>query len=507
MSAVTNPVERDSRAYAVWVACGVAAFVALAFHDAFAGLATVWAGQHTYSHGFLTAPLIFVLIWRQRERIFVEHDPPVVVAATLLLAVAVCTAMASLAAITLATYVLIPAIAWLAVLGVLGRRAAAVTLLPIGMLYFCMPIWGPLAGPLQMITAWASGGVVRLIGIPALVEDNLITVPVGSFEVAGGCSGLNFFVVSVTLATLYGHLQAWSWARRAVLLVTAMVFAMVANWLRVIVVIVAATVTNGHTALVRDHYSFGWGLFAACLVVLMLLARRLDRSATIEPPSALAVPTAPGRAALLRRSALIGSFVLAGPAWATVVTAWSPDPRAAASPLPPSVPGWRGPVQSATGWAPVYPGAAFAELGAYTGPLGVVELFRVAYTRESRGQKMLGEDSRLEGTAGWRVVSDRMGANPGPAGRWALRERIATAPDGQEWLIAYWYEVDGVKIVDPRQVKLREGLRAFRGPGIARLSAVAVRCVVSCTSETSWQPIADFVAALPVEVGPMAVVR
>jgi len=497
MSAKVSQAKRSAGAQGVVLALGSLVFVAVAFADAFKGLAAVWAGEHTYSHGFLTAPLILILVWRQRAYLVVERDAPIGLAAALLAGVAALVAVASLAAVSVAIDVLIPLIAWLVILGVVGRSAARSTLLPVGVLLFSVPIWGPLAAPLQRITAAASRTVIEVIGIPALLDGNRIEVPSGTFEIAGGCSGLNFFVVSVTIATLYGHLQAWPWRRRAVLLALAMLLAMVANWLRVIIVIVAASVTNMQTSLVKDHYAFGWGLFAGCLVLLLLIASRMDASVTL-PPVEVRSSRPAARAALAGRIALAACLTLAGPAWAELVARMAPDPHSVRLVLPQRIGSWQGPSGFAGGWEPSFPGAAAAAIGAYQGPIGVVDLFRVVYTREARGRKVIGWDSRLEGTTGWFTVSDVPADSVLYRVGWPLRERLAMTPERQRWLIVYWYEVDGMRLADPRRVKLREGLRAFRGGGISALTAVATRCDDSCGSDDPRRTIGVFLRALPI---------
>ena len=495
--------ERDA-GYERWLACAIIAIVAGANYDAILGLVDVWEGQHTYSHAFLTAPLIFVLILRQREQLRADPASPMLVAAIGLCALAAAVAMATLAAVTLAVYVLLPIIAWFAILGVLGRRAAAATAFPLGMLYFCLPIWGPLSLPLRIIAAWASGSVVRTLGIPVFISESVVAVPSGVFNVAEGCSGLNFFVVSIALAALFGHLQAWPWRRRALLLIVAMGLAMVANWLRVILVIVAASLTDGRSPLVHDHYAFGWGLFAACLVLMILFARHLDRRHSEARSGSSERPVGPSARTVVRRTTVVTLLIIAGPAWAALVQHAAVAPQATA-PLPTRVETWNGPTQPDSDWKPSYPGAASFQLGAYTGEEGEAELLRVAYTRESRGHKLLGEDSRLEGTGGWQIVSESQAvASPGRP-RWRTRESVLAAPDGRDWLVAYWYEVDGFRTSSASVVKLRETVRAFRGMGVARMTAVAVRCIATCTGDSTRRVVDAFLTALPPEYAPAAV--
>ena len=118
----------------------------------------------------------------------------------------------------------------------------------------------------------------------------------GVFEVAGGCSGIHFLIVSLALATLYGEIGRDSLKVRLQLVALAAGLALLTNWLRVYIIIVAGHLTDMQHFLIREgHYNFGWMLFAGMMVVFFLLARRF---APIAPPSpAIRAPPSANRAA------------------------------------------------------------------------------------------------------------------------------------------------------------------------------------------------------------------
>src|SRR5690606_30850662 len=93
--------------------------------------------------------------------------------------------------------VLLPVLIWLAVAGTLGWRAAFVTTFAVGYLYFAIPVWGVVNSLLQSLTTQVVGWLLHLTGVVATIEGNFIHLPVGTFEIAAGCSGIHFFIVAL----------------------------------------------------------------------------------------------------------------------------------------------------------------------------------------------------------------------------------------------------------------------------------------------------------------------
>src|SRR5690554_8110709 len=63
---------------------------------------------------------------------------------------------------------------------------------------------------------------------------------------------------------------------RLMLFGLGVVFALVANWIRVFVIIYMGYKTNMQSSLIDDHDNFGWWVFAGTLVPLYFIARRLE---------------------------------------------------------------------------------------------------------------------------------------------------------------------------------------------------------------------------------------
>jgi len=263
------------------------------------------------------------------------------------------------AGIQAAHQALVPLIIALILWCALGWRLTRRVAVPVGLLYSAVPVWHVAIPALQALTVAVVGVFLRIAGITAYVVDDYVYIRSGAFHIEDGCAGLHYFVVAATLAVIYGELRRDSWRVRAALLALAVSCALVGNWLRVFVIIVAGDLTNMQHHLVRvEHGNFGWAVFAAMMVVFVLIARNWGSGDVA--PAAHAVPTdEPGdlrRSGALRAAALAAVVSAAGPAWLVLMpvrTASAPNISIAAT-----LTGWDGPHDSCqAGWHPRYDGA------------------------------------------------------------------------------------------------------------------------------------------------------
>lgn len=144
-------------------------------------------------------------------------------------------------------------------------RYRMLLLLPI----FVIPVWGSLNGVLLNVSSTVVGELVRLIGMPARIEGNSIFIPYGHILIADGCSGLRYFVISLLLGYLLAYLNRYTERGLLVVLAVAATIGLIANWLRIFILILIGYSTQMQSSLMNDHELFGWIVFAAlCLPAL-----------------------------------------------------------------------------------------------------------------------------------------------------------------------------------------------------------------------------------------------
>ncbi len=274
--------------------------------------------DESYSHGFLLLAVsvaLVVMTWRRNQ--------PVVGFYPLWLAFFVLAltgyAVGELLMIqALRQLVLVP-LFMLALMVLWGWRQMVPFLIPAGVLFFAMPVWDYMDWPLQLLTTAVNQFLLGFAGIEFEVEGVFIyLIGVGAFEIAGGCSGLRYLLVSNVLVGLYAKLNYRTWRSFFALLSVGILVALLANWVRVFVIIYMGYVTEMETGLIEDHDAFGWWVFAATLVPLFFFARWLEgrpsENQTINPEAKRAIV---GEASLAARWAGPGS--VAGLALATAL--------------------------------------------------------------------------------------------------------------------------------------------------------------------------------------------
>lgn len=364
----------------------LAALVAVLYWPSLVALNAVWVSDRgTYSQGYLIAAVsLWILVMRGRETA-ARLQPslgllPAVLGLTLLWLIC------ARAGIQTAEALLLPLILWVAIRASFGATVARASVFPCAFLVLAIPVWDSLGGPLQSLTTRAAAGILALAQVPTRVSGNFIQINAGTFEVAPGCSGLGMLLVGLAVAGLYGEMQRQPASRRLMLLAFAGALSVLANWIRVAGIVYAGHLKGMNTSLVRDHYGFGWVLFAVMLLAFFPLARRLANA-----------PEAPGfhpmPAVATKRFAMVAALILAslaiGPAWQLAADWRQPPPVTANLPQDPSGT-WTGPAAARQGWAPQFPGADAERIGVYARGEQRITAFTAAYAVQRHAKKLVG---------------------------------------------------------------------------------------------------------------------
>jgi len=157
---------------------------------------------------------------------------------------------------------------------------------PAAFLILIIPMWGPLAGILQGLSVYSVNIMMGFTGIPTYVEGNLVSIPAGVFEIAGGCSGLRYFIVSIAISSLFVFLNMKNVRNITLFITVAIIGALITNWIRITLLIVIGQYTDMTSSLMNDHNNFGWYIFAPFMFLLFILGNRLaENSSTpiLEP--------------------------------------------------------------------------------------------------------------------------------------------------------------------------------------------------------------------------------
>jgi len=260
------------------------AVFAWAYWPTLVGLVKAWDRQPDYSHGFLVVPLAVYFLWARRDR-FPAAVAGWAWAGLILVGLSIAVRM-------IGARLYIDAIEgwsimlWVAgVIWLLGGWRMAIWSTPsVAFLWFMVPLpfsaerWASL--PLQRVATKMSCWALVSLGQPALAEGNTILIGDFRLEVEQACSGLRIFVGVVALAFAYLIIVRRAWWEKALLLVSVIPIALIANSTRIVVTALLNQYVSGEAAQKFTHDVAGWvmipyaaGLFALVLWYLGKLMR------------------------------------------------------------------------------------------------------------------------------------------------------------------------------------------------------------------------------------------
>ncbi len=490
----------DSHALDRWGALASIGLALATFAIYWPDVAALWARWSESGPSNLVlfvGPLLPWLIWRQRESIRFDAQAPLGRAAVALGVLGLGWAFASAAHVDIVRQALLPAMAWSAIWGLIGASAARAALFPLAWTGCAVMVWEWLTPSLQLATAKAAPVLVRMVGIPAHIDGNFVSVPAGTFEVAAGCSGLNFFMVAVTLSLLYGHLHEWRIGRRLAFIAVAILTAVAFNWIRVAIIISIGQFSDMQSPLVFHHVLFGWCLYALALIGLALLAARWSAALPpvqhSQPPRGAtpALRTVSGRAA-------ITLTLLAFPPVLASIQEKRVDAALAATgvALPASAGRWEGPVDRVFDWHPEYPGASDVARGVYHYGELTIGVDISYFARQQSGMKLVASTSRPAGGEGWVIVDQaEVPLDDVTGAPRAVREIHIHAPGDIDWLIWQWYQIGDAASPSALRTKLHEGLRVFGATSASASVSAAFRCRGNCGDNQARSALASFLTA------------
>ncbi|WP_405224559.1 exosortase-associated EpsI family protein [Lentisalinibacter sediminis] len=400
---------------------GSVGLVLLLHAEAVASVSRFWNEAFVYGHGTALSVLVLAAAGYYLARLQpFEESPPLLVGMLLVISGVLLKAV-TVADVVVGQMIMLHVLAWLAVAYVFGLRAGVRLLSLFAALVFTWSVWDVLVAPLQMVTAKVNNLLLDLTGRTAYVRGDTVYVAAGTFVIERGCAGLNYFIAACSLAALYGFWFLRTVPGRILAVLVAMAAAMAANWLRVFIVVVAGDMTDMQSGLVEDHVMFGWFVFAAVMLALLLLAQRYLPVAAEEkaPPgmegggadggSDRAVPST-GRALA---PAALGVLLLSLPSLGVFALARAPaaaDPLCTA--LPERVSEWRRVDQPPpAALSPEFPDARVRWGGAFESEAGTLHAWYFGYRLGEEGAEVVGYPNRWFDPGEWRrATADTAGA-------------------------------------------------------------------------------------------------
>jgi EpsI family protein len=357
--------------------------------------------------------------------------------------------------------------------------------------YFAIPFWQILdfvfvdPPTLNALLVWITTSVVtlwiRFTGIPAHIEGDLIYLPAGIVQIAAGCSGKVYFLVALEISAFYALAFLRDWLHRLTLVFSTLVVALIANWIRVYLLVIIGYTTDMTSPLMRDHNTFGWFVFLIALAPMLLLGRyfenresKVDRSAPTRVVDAEKLKmTAPTSASIL----LLAAIWISG----DINAAYSRDPEAI-NLASVAVPGWRQEGSWDDPRTPVFVGAGASVAHWYRKDGARIGVFIAAYPVQRQGaeaiyffNKPLGDD--LEAVEAVRTRRDLLADE-----NLAFKEYLLTKGDDRR-LVWQAAQVAGRPSLGSMHAKILQALGAIRGRTDAQVLVLSISCEADCGPE------------------------
>ena len=157
----------------------------------------------------------------------------------------------------------------------LGPARTRALALPLALGIFMIPLPNTFASQiyLRTMTAGAVAPVLTGLGIPTFVDKSLLELPHASFLVANSCSGFSTLYSGLAMGLLLGTLCP-SPGRRLLVYLSVIPLALVANIVRVVVLVLIAVYIDPNLLDTGAHAASGVVTFFGVLGVLILLADR-----------------------------------------------------------------------------------------------------------------------------------------------------------------------------------------------------------------------------------------
>ena len=290
MSALLEYFDNDpvrSRRGLAWQTFGLLALLTVVYAPILASMVEHWRIVPDYSHGFLIVPLALIFAYEKKFRIAAATlrgswwGAGLLAVGLLLLAVG---QLGSLLTPLRAGYII--SVMGLVLL-LLGWEVFMLLLFPLSFMLLMVPlpqsVVNVVAFPLQLIAAQWAVSILQAIGIPVLLEGNIIHLAGGDLFVAEACSGLRSLMALLTLGVVFAHFfRRESLLLQVILVASTIPIAIVVNSMRVALTGVLAHEYGQEAATGFIHEFQGLITFSVAFFLLLAESRLLGRF--VRPP-------------------------------------------------------------------------------------------------------------------------------------------------------------------------------------------------------------------------------
>ncbi len=491
---------RAVRPYWVFWALTVVWFVA--YLPALGSVFDEWSvlGYGHYGHGLLVLAVSIFFMWEDRKSL---ASPQLTIRPLPLMACASASLLWWLGEVSntlvveqIALAFLYHSLIWAAFgFSVYRKNFSALTLV-----IFALPIWGFLQDPLRQLSSLVTYHLLEILNYPFFYSDYLFTLPGGSFIVELACSGLSFLLVALVLGWVYCKMHGVVGLQKVGLMLVSISFAIVANWIRIFLIMVVGDKTNMQHFIVQDHLTFGWVVYMVMLLPYFYIAGKFT---TVEERAA-------GDAALDNESHASESFrmqqakslpvllfvMAALPAWNAFQNLTAPSISSTAGPLATMIASsslYHGEVLSqvsgdSLSWAPKFIGADKREMYRLSNS---IEVYVASYYSQTQGKELIFHKNRIYDAKRWKTGIQDKSFKLEPSLN--IQQQFISRGNESRILLS-WYDIAGLKTSNAKLAKIYEAYSALTAD--KRSSVFIVSVDISNASESQLEKTLEIIDLL-----------
>ena len=257
----------------------IAVLLAILYYRVALKLVYDWYTLPDYSHGFLVPLFAAFLVWDKRKAISETPIKPTW-AGIVLVVFGLGVLILGVYGVELFTarisfVLLLTGILWTLFGWAMVRELRFPLLVLVLAIPFPAIVFNQITFPLQLFASKIASQILPLLGVPVLLEGNVIRLPVMPLEVAEACSGIRSLMSLFTLAVFYGYFLEKTAIRRVILALASIPIAVTANVLRIVGTGLCVQYWDPDKALGFFHEFSGWVMFVISLGCLYLVHRAM----------------------------------------------------------------------------------------------------------------------------------------------------------------------------------------------------------------------------------------
>jgi exosortase A len=293
-----------------WLGVLLIALVAIGINfNAAYGMVVLWLTTDTYMHGAFVLPLAAIMAKQKPWPTALSSPMNMGLSVLLIIAWMMLVLVGHLSMLNVVQQFALLSVIPLVVLLCYGLPIAWHYRAPLLLIFFAVPVGDFLVPFLQSITADMSVFFLQMSGVSVLRNGWYISIPAADFRVAEACSGINFLISTFTVAVFYAFTYMEKTHKRVAFIVMGLVVPLLANGVRVYLIIMIANWGNVEAATGFDHLVYGWIFFVFILVALFTIGHFWQDPAPVDSETGVMLNAKPMRLSA-RLNMLLGAMGL-----------------------------------------------------------------------------------------------------------------------------------------------------------------------------------------------------